>query len=120
MLPAVRSAPPGGGAGERESGTAWTGEKRRKTTRPSPFDSTDDDAEMMDIQHHPPPEDNSGLLVYSANEEISKEELQLCLRKIDSRHPIDLYSYRIHSEQERQELYERFCQLRMRDFSMVQ
>ncbi|CAO2207543.1 unnamed protein product [Urochloa humidicola] len=94
MLPAVRPVPPGG-AGESESRTAWTGEKRRKTTtrpmRPSPLVSFDDDADMMDIQHHPP-EDDSGLRVYSANDEISDAELDLCLRKLESREtpPIDI------------------------------
>ncbi|CAL5000230.1 unnamed protein product [Urochloa decumbens] len=118
MLPAVRSVPPGG-AGESESGTAWTGEKRRKTTnRPSPLGSSDDDADM-DIQHHPP-EDDSGLRVYSANDEISDEELDLCLSKVKSREtPIYLpFTTRIYDE-ERDKLYERFCELRMNDYLKI-
>ncbi|CAO2184003.1 unnamed protein product [Urochloa humidicola] len=120
MLPAVRSVRPGG-AGESGSGTAWTGEKRRKTTtRPSPLGSSDDDADMMDVQHHPP-EDDSGLHVYSANDEISDKELELCLSKVESREPppIDIpFAPRIYDEQ-LDELYERFCQLRMREYSKV-
>ncbi|RLM61567.1 hypothetical protein C2845_PM14G21350 [Panicum miliaceum] len=120
MLPAVRSVP-AGGSGECESATAWTGEKRRKTTCPSPLGSPDDATDMMDIQlqegqgggrgggqRHPPEDD-----------EIGDEELNLCLRKIKSRKPTVFLptATMINNLRELEELHQCFHQLRMEEYS---
>ncbi|XP_025822200.1 uncharacterized protein LOC112898008 isoform X1 [Panicum hallii] len=120
MLPAVRSVP-AGGSGECESATAWTGEKRRKTTCPSPLGSPDDATDMMDIQlqegqgggrgggQRHPPEDN----------EIGDEELNLCLRKVKSRKPTIFLptATMINNLRKIEELHQRFHQLRMEEYS---
>jgi hypothetical protein len=122
MLPAVRSVP-AGGSGECESATAWTGEKRRKTTCPSPLGSPDDATDMMDIQlqegqgggrgggQRHPPEDN----------EIGDEELNLCLRKVKSRKPTIFLptATMINNLRKIEELHQRFHQLRMEEYSKV-
>jgi hypothetical protein len=139
MLPAVRSVPPGG-AGEWGSATAWTGEKRRKSTRrkstrPSPLGSSGDDADMMEIEEeqgrkggggkHPPEEhegEDTGSVVYSVNDEFSIEDLAPYLNKVKSRKPPILSSFEHHpvlSEEEVEKLLVRFCNLRFREYCEV-
>lgn len=139
MLPAVRSVPPGG-AGEWGSATAWTGEKRRKSTRrkstrPSPLGSSGDDADMMEIEEeqgrkggggkHPPEEhegEDTGSVVYSVNDEFSIEDLAPYLNKVKSRKPPILSSFEHHpvlSEEEVEKLLVRFCNLRFREYCEI-
>ncbi|CAD6245699.1 unnamed protein product [Miscanthus lutarioriparius] len=111
---------------------AWTGEKRRKSTRPSPLGSFGNDADMMDIEEeqgrngggrkHPPEEhegEDTGSVVYSVNDEFSKEDLAPYLNKVKSRKPPILSSFEHHpvlSEEEVEKLLVRFCNLRFREY----
>ena len=133
MLPAVRFVPLSG-AGEGGSVMAWTGEKRCKSTRPSPLGSFGNDADMMDIEEeqgrnwggrkHPPEEheEDTGSVVYSVNDEFSKEDLAPYLNKVKSRKPPILSSFEHHpvlSEEEVEKLLVRFCNLRFREYCEV-